>query len=441
MALKKTMFFAIISSVYLSACGGSNSGTSPDNVTEESESLQSTLFSFEDSELPIALLISEQSKVSISSANSFDGSNSLLIEGPATISWMNIFDATELSFSYTFLCDGNLTSDLPFDRDVSVEIDGDLTVSSTLTILSQWRTVSFLLAEGMHDISIGFTSPFLFSDCSVVFDHIISSPLKSASEIGTDIVTQYNSQILFLDDIGNQIRKVKIPTLTSTALNDERDLAILDDGRIVIFSGSFSPTLKIYTPEKNIWSEFEAPGWSIINNGTYGGIDAIGNRIFVTNMLISGNVSSGFIIFDLDQQSVEFIEQAEFIDLTIGLDNYLYGLEGAAVLKFDPSTLELIGTIIVEKARGIAVSETGDVFTTTWNGEVQHYDNDGKLLGTLNLWDSLGRSDNLSDISIRSNGEIVFVGGVDNSLYFSDMDLESVSKINEVAYFVDFVSR
>ena len=435
------MFFAIISSVYLSACGGSNSGTSPDNVTEESESLQSTLFSFEDSELPIALLISEQSKVSISSANSFDGSNSLLIEGPATISWMNIFDATELSFSYTFLCDGNLTSDLPFDRDVSVEIDGDLTVSSTLTILSQWRTVSFLLAEGMHDISIGFTSPFLFSDCSVVFDHIISSPLKSASEIGTDIVTQYNSQILFLDDIGNQIRKVKIPTLTSTALNDERDLAILDDGRIVIFSGSFSPTLKIYTPEKNIWSEFEAPGWSIINNGTYGGIDAIGNRIFVTNMLISGNVSSGFIIFDLDQQSVEFIEQAEFIDLTIGLDNYLYGLEGAAVLKFDPSTLELIGTIIVEKARGIAVSETGDVFTTTWNGEVQHYDNDGKLLGTLNLWDSLGRSDNLSDISIRSNGEIVFVGGVDNSLYFSDMDLESVSKINEVAYFVDFVSR
>jgi len=435
------MFFAIISSVYLSACGGSNSGTSPDNVTEESESLQSTLFSFEDSELPIALLISEQSKVSISSANSFDGSNSLLIEGPATISWMNIFDATELSFSYTFLCDGNLTSDLPFDRDVSVEIDGDLTVSSTLTILSQWRTVSFLLAEGMHDISIGFTSPFLFSDCSVVFDHIISSPLKSASEIGTDIVTQYNGQILFLDDIGNQIRKVKIPTLTSTALNDERDLAILDDGRIVIFSGSFSPTLKIYTPEKNIWSEFEAPGWSIINNGTYGGIDAIGNRIFVTNMLISGNVSSGFIIFDLDQQSVEFIEQAEFIDLTIGLDNYLYGLEGAAVLKFDPSTLELIGTIIVEKARGIAVSETGDVFTTTWNGEVQHYDNDGKLLGTLNLWDSLGRSDNLSDISIRSNGEIVFVGGVDNSLYFSDMDLESVSKINEVAYFVDFVSR
>jgi hypothetical protein len=441
MALNKTMFLAIMSSVYLSACGGSNNDVSPDNATEVRESLQSTLFSFEDSELPKELLISEQSKVSISSANSFDGSNSLLIEGPVTISWMNIFDATELSFSYTFLCDGNLTPDLPLDQDVSVKIDGDLTASSTLTILSQWRTVSFPLAEGMHDISIGFTSPFLFFDCSVVFDHIISSPLESVSEIGTDIVTQYNGQILFLDDIGNQIRKVKIPTLTSTSLNDERDLAVLDDGRIVIFSGTFSPTLKIYTPEKHLWSEFEAPGWSIINNGTYGGIDAIGNRIFVTNMLISGNVSSGFIIFDLDQQSVEFIEQAEFIDLTIGLDNYLYGLEGAAVLKFDPSTLELIGTIIVEKARGIAVSETGDVFTTTWNGEVQHYGNDGKLLGTLNLWDSLGQSDNLSDISIRNSGEIVFVGGFDNSLYFSDMDLEPVSKINEIADFVDFVSR
>lgn len=433
------MFFVIISSVYLSACGGSSTNSPPETIVQESENLQNTFFSFENGEIPQELMISGQSEVSVSSTNSFDGSNSLLIDGPATINWMHYFDATELSFSYSFVCDNNLSSELPFDQDITVEIDGEITVPSTITIQSQWRTVYFPIAEGLHDISIGFTSPFLFSDCSIAFDDVNSSPLESIFELGVEIITQFNSQILFFDADGTQIRKVKIPALTSLVLNDERDIAVLDDGRIAIFSGTFSPTLKVYTPEQHLWSEFEAPSWSIINNDSYGGIDAIGNRIFVTNMQINGNTSSGFVIFDLDQQSVEFIEQADFIDLTIGLDDYLYGLKGATVLKFDPDTLELLDTIVVELARGIAVSETGDIFTATWSGEVQHYSSDGNLLDVLSLWDEIGRTDNLSDISIRNNGEIVFTGGFDNSLYFTKMDFESVFKINEAADFVDFI--
>src|SRR5262245_5438009 len=83
-----------------------------------------------------------------------------------------------------------------------------------------------------------------------------------------------------------------------------RDLYVDGAGRVQIFNGTFSPYLTTLTPAAGpgsaTYAQTTLPGWSTVNNLTYGGVAVQGNAAFVTDMAtFSGGEPRGLVRFNL----------------------------------------------------------------------------------------------------------------------------------------------
>jgi hypothetical protein len=80
-------------------------------------------------------------------------------------------------------------------------------------------------------------------------------------------------------------------------------------------------------PDSGSFANKTFPGWSTINNVTYGGIAAFRNFVYVTDTYSAVGRAKGIVRFDLVNNTAQrFAAEAEVIDLNIGLDGNLYGL-------------------------------------------------------------------------------------------------------------------
>src|SRR5206468_508527 len=110
------------------------------------------------------------------------------------------------------------------------------------------------------------------------------------------------------------------------------------------------------------------PGWSTVNNVTYGGIGVLGDSVYVTDMTTSGgpgDEAKGVVRFNLaDGTAARFLETEGPQDLTIGKDGRLYLLSANTVKAFDPATFVLQSTVTLPAGdfRGIAVNAAGEIF-------------------------------------------------------------------------------
>lgn len=91
-------------------------------------------------------------------------------------------------------------------------------------------------------------------------------------------------------------------------------------------------------------------GFSTVNNVSYGGIDVYGTTVFASDMFTyAGGEAQGVIAFNTVAQ--RFAENISPIDLTIGLNGFLYTLspggspEGRTISIYDPSSLAYIDSI------------------------------------------------------------------------------------------------
>ena len=222
---------------------------------------------------------------------------------------------------------------------------------------------------------------------------------------------------------------------TDPSTESARDIVATPSGDVFVFNGTFRPFLSTLSTSTDTWQHQTHEGWSIVNNGSYGGIATLGDFVFVTDMLTDGN---GVVRFDLaNGTSLRFAENIEPIDLTIGLDGLLYVLHsggspgGRFIDVFDPLTMDFIHTISLAdifghtEHRSIAVNANGDIFIADWDGEIQKIDAAGNVLN-VRLLDHCYLACNLFDINVSRDG-LVVIGDRFGGVTLTDEDFSSIT--------------
>lgn len=231
-----------------------------------------------------------------------------------------------------------------------------------------------------------------------------------------------------------------------------RDVAVGEDGVLHVFNGTFSPYMSTYDPLTGAWDHRTHPGFSIANNGSYGGIDALGSRVFVTD----GLTNPGVIMFDVASGQVQgFAQGVDAIDLTLGLDGLLYVLSpsgspgGRIVDVFDPDTYAFVRSLNLAdifgwtEHRSIAVDHNGDIFIADWDGEIHRVSAAGQLIATITpecQWSGSPSYCSFNDIAISADGQLA-LGSRFGEIIVTDVDFASVTRfqVGDRGAFVEFV--
>lgn len=220
---------------------------------------------------------------------------------------------------------------------------------------------------------------------------------------------------------GQLVQKFDLPR-SDPNWADLRDLVQGPDGRIHIFNGTFTPWLTTLDPSTGAISNLTTPGWSTVNNVSFGGIAQVGSYIFVSDMATYNGLQNGIVRFDLSTGSAtRFGEGNEFDDLTLGLDGLLYA--GSKV--YDPNTMAWVRDVNLQGTwaldiRGRAVDRDGTIYTAGWDGWISKFSADGSLVKRVNS----GAYD-LTDIDINAAGDLI-VGSRFGQVIQTNRSLETV---------------
>jgi hypothetical protein len=270
----------------------------------------------------------------------------------------------------------------------------------------------------------------------------VPSRAVSAGPFGAGIVlivTQdyepgvYPSRVIEMTRGGSIVQSIPFPRPGD---DEARDLVVDRHGSLQVFNGTFDPYLSTYDPA-GVWTHHTYAGWSIINNGTYGGIATFGDYVFVTDQRTfgPGDEPSGIVRFSLgDYSAARFASGGDYIDLTLGLDGLLYALYpsgspgGTMVDVFDPPSLARIRTVSLPfglSPRGLAVDATGRIFAAGFE-KISRFSPTGALERTVTTSALVGSFHDLGDIDIDASGRLV-MGGWCGEVLLSNGDLEPAS--------------
>lgn len=273
--------------------------------------------------------------------------------------------------------------------------------------------------------------------------------------VTAEVPGAYNYNLMQYTQQGVLVNSQAIPkTPGATENQDARGLSIGPSGNVNVFDGTATPSLAVLsagTPQA--WSFRTAPGWSTNANVTYGSVAAYNNYLFASNMASYNGQSYGMVRFDSSGSPELFAPGASFVQITLGQDGLLYGLENSStgptlsqtVEVFNPDTLAFVRSFSLNSAqpidfRSIAVDSSGNVFAASWGGTVAEYDSNGNPTGeSIVLKTPSGFADNLVNIALDSDGQIA-VGGHRGTIYLTNESLSSVQAIqtNQWNVFVTF---
>ncbi|HVS71673.1 MAG TPA: PEP-CTERM sorting domain-containing protein [Phycisphaerae bacterium] len=189
-----------------------------------------------------------------------------------------------------------------------------------------------------------------------------------------------------------------------------RGVSVGSDGQIYLYDGTFSPALTVINPLTGALQSYRGIGFSTANNLTYGGVAAVGNYAFVSDMNTGGSPDTGIVRFNVtDFTSERFASGTEFERVTLGEDGLLYGLNGDGfsgwpeLYVWNPQTMELLRTVGLVGAdiRAVAVAADGEIYTTALDGYIREFTPDGTLVKTLQS------KDDGYDIALLPSGAIV----------------------------------
>jgi hypothetical protein len=207
-----------------------------------------------------------------------------------------------------------------------------------------------------------------------------------------------------------------------------RDIVVDALGNVEIYNGTFLPFLTTLNPTTGtVLKNTTFPGWSTVSNGTFGGIAAFGDFVYVTDMRTAGAGSpDGIIRFNInDFSGMRFDSGTEYTDASMGRDGRLYAL-GVDLAVFDPVSMSLLKRVTLPfiDLRSIAVDQNGDIFAVAFNDDrIYHFNSNGGLLRTLStgvrsFW----------DIDIDGDGRLIASSGA--SLVLTDRSLSTFNVLN-----------
>jgi len=243
------------------------------------------------------------------------------------------------------------------------------------------------------------------------------------------------------------------PTPGATETPDARGLSVDPSGNVDVFDGTQSPSVATLSSSTQNWLFQTTPGWGTNSNISYGDVVAYKNFIFASNMQQLNGQSNGIVRFDSSGgPPVFFAPGSSFIQIALGQDGLLYGLESSGrptisqtVQVFDPDTLAPVRTFTLNSSvpndiRSIAVDSSGNVLAASWGGTVAEYDKNGNPNGASILLKSpFGLSENLLSIALDTDGQVA-VGGRGGDIFVTDESLTNVQTIqtNQWNAFVTF---
>jgi hypothetical protein len=226
-----------------------------------------------------------------------------------------------------------------------------------------------------------------------------------------------------------------------------RGLSVGPSGNVNIYDGTFTPYLATYAPATNSFSYQTFPGWSTVNNVSYGEVAAYKTFVFASDMFtFGGGEPNGIVRFDsAGSGTVRFASGNDFIQVALGQDGVLYGLLGGGTVKaYDPDTLAPGRTFTLQGGpdsdiRSIAVDPSGQILAATWGGYLAKYDATGHYLASTQLKGQFGFGENLINVALDTDGQVA-VGGRFGEIYLTDETLASVQTIqtNQWNTFVTF---
>lgn len=274
---------------------------------------------------------------------------------------------------------------------------------------------------------------------TVFFSFIVSLPaLADTGFQAGNILVSTENIVHEYTAAGEWVSQVPIPA--SPANEVARDITVLEDGKLAVFNGTFSPVLSIFDGVD--WTDSSVDGWSSPNTLYHGGITSIGDTVFVTDSFTyNGGEARGLIAFDLrDGTNQRFADTSDYIDITLGKDGLLYALKNVygALDIVDPATFSVLRSVALghtSASRAAIANADGMIYMVGWNGSIAHYDPNGVLLNTLHI------GGDLFDIDIDNDGRII-VGSRFGQAYLTDESLSSFSEISAgtSSTFVAFVT-
>ena len=399
-------------------------GTDPHDPSSTPPYIDFASYSFEDPQLPAGWETDGSSDWNISTNFASDGNQALrqLPNSNSSLTWSGFFAGNTVQFQAASNCT-SFSSLLQVDT-------GQETFNFSLEA-SGWNAFTFPVARGFNRIRFQAES-----DCTVYLDNLQISPRSGWSAQSGAFLATYDESLRLYSASGTVLREVAVPP-AGGCCDYPRDLTLLDDGRIAIFNGTFSPQLSLYNPVTHRWTHLQAEDWSLINNGTYGGIASSGDYVYVGNMRNARNDRAGVIRFNTITGQTTFFGETDYIDLTLGLDGVLYALDGrgTTVHGFDLDSLSLINSTGINSARAIAVDANSTLFSATWGGLIQRHNVDGSIDISLDAGGSL------FDLNLRADG-LLLASDRDGRLFSTSTDLSTFSNIvaTNAADFVEVVS-
>jgi hypothetical protein len=223
---------------------------------------------------------------------------------------------------------------------------------------------------------------------------------------------------------GQFLSSVPMPSIPG-ADGSARDIVVGPGNWLDVFAGTFSPQLATQSTPGGAFTAHTTPGWSVVNRTFYGGIAAIDNYVFVTDMLTANDGNAqGVVRFDKGNNfaAKRFSADVDTCDVTIGLDGKLYAMVSppgqpmsGQVRVYDPTTLALLKTVNLSDFDDAAVTAdaAGNIYTGAFGGTLRKLSPTGQLLKSAPI--------SATDLDIAADGTILAVSG--GTVYLLDSNL------------------
>lgn len=313
----------------------------------------------------------------------------------------------------------------------------EASVPATVTIPANQSSVSFTITA-VDDAIFDGTRPVVISAAVTGYVSLsasvgVVSDLDSYRNILVTMVPSlHNSRLREFSPAGVQVGDISLPV---GAGGDEpvRDLIVDSAANVQFYNGTNEPILSTLDPRRGTFASHTTAGWSTVNVSSYGGIASIGNYIFATDMAsgTEADLQQGLIRFDItDYSSARFATTLDFIDVTVGLDGLVYGLEYTPVTLpdvptppyevhvYNPATLAFIRTVTLASPQlplAVVVNSQGNFFAVLGDNLVYEFAPDGTFLRTL----STGGT-KLNDLDISPEGQIIAAGATGSVVVMND---------------------
>lgn len=249
---------------------------------------------------------------------------------------------------------------------------------------------------------------------------VAASPLSGGSILVQSGGTVYAYSSLDTPPTG----QITVP-YPGTSLEPLRDFVTDGSGTLFAFNGTTDPYLSIYL---GFWAHFDFAGWNVAETGGEGGIALNGGHVYVTDLGSGPDDPGGILRISLvDFQAERYGVGVGYVDLTLGLDGYLYGLEagGLQVDVFDPWTMEEVRSMTLSgsQIQGIAVDLSGNLYGAEMSGTIIRCDATGALQRTASSEQLATTSEHFVDIDISPWGDVL-IGTDSGKVILTDGDLD-----------------